>query len=253
GLLAAGGLGHAWAAGVDGLLIETAPPDLRNRALALAGAGLMFTQGAGFALWGTAGQYLPVTVVILLAATVGVFAAAILPPGGLEGCRRAAPADKPKDIGLICALRQARGNRAPIQDRDLGRQRMTEPGTGRTAGPVPGSAGEPGGDPAGIGAAGEFTGLAALVTGGAPGIGLATARMLADRGARVAVLDRNAADGGDGLVSVIADVTNDEAVRRAVGEAVAALGGLDVLVNNAGIGATGTVEENLDAEWHQVL
>ena len=130
---------------------------------------------------------------------------------------------------------------------------MTEPGTGRAAGPVPGSAGEPGGDPAGVGMAGEFTGLAALVTGGASGIGLATARMLADRGARVAVLDRNAADGGHGLVSVIADVTNDEAVRRAVGEAVAALGGLDVLVNNAGIGATGTVEENLDAEWHQVL
>ena len=130
---------------------------------------------------------------------------------------------------------------------------MTEPGTGRTAGPVPGSAGEPGGDPAGIGAAGEFTGLAALVTGGASGIGLATARMLADRGARVAVLDRNAADGGHGLVSVIADVTNDEAVRRAVGEAVAALGGLDILVNNAGIGATGTVEDNPDAEWHQVL
>jgi len=130
---------------------------------------------------------------------------------------------------------------------------MTEPGTGRTAGPVPGSAGEPGGDPAGIGAAGEFTGLAGLVTGGASGIGLATARMLADRGARVAVLDRNAADGGHGLVSVIADVTNDEAVRRAVGEAVAALGGLDILVNNAGIGATGTVEDNPDAEWHQVL
>ena len=98
GLLAAGGLGHAWAAGVDGLLIETAPPDLRNRALALAGAGLMFTQGAGFALWGTAGQYLPVTVVILLAATVGVFAAAILRPRRLDGCRPAAPADKPQDI-----------------------------------------------------------------------------------------------------------------------------------------------------------
>jgi NAD(P)-dependent dehydrogenase (short-subunit alcohol dehydrogenase family) len=130
---------------------------------------------------------------------------------------------------------------------------MTEPGTGRTAGPVPGSAGEPGGDPAGIGTAGEFTGLAALVTGGASGIGLATARMLTGRGARVAVLDRNAADSGRGLVSVIADVTDDEAVRRAVGEAVATLGGLDILVNNAGVGATGTVEDNPDAEWHQVL
>jgi len=130
---------------------------------------------------------------------------------------------------------------------------MTEPGTARDAGPVPGSATEPGGDPAGIGAAGELTGLAALVTGGASGIGLATARMLAGRGARVAALDRNAADSGHGLVGVIADVTDDEAVRRAVGEAVAALGGLDILVNNAGIGAIGTVEDNPDAEWHQVL
>jgi len=77
--------------------------------------------------------------------------------------------------------------------------------------------------------------------------------MLADRGARVAVLDRNAADSGHGLVGVVADVTDDEAVRRAVGEAVATLGGLDILVNNAGIGAAGTVEDNPDAEWHQVL
>jgi len=79
----------------------------------------------------------------------------------------------------------------------------------------------------------EFSGLAALVTGGASGIGLATARLLADRGARVAVLDRDRADPGYGLVSVLADVTDDEAVRRAVGEAAAALRGLDILVNNA--------------------
>jgi hypothetical protein len=56
------------------------PPDLRNRALALAGAGLMFTQGAGFAPWGLAGQYLPVTVAIPLAAAAGVVAATILRP-----------------------------------------------------------------------------------------------------------------------------------------------------------------------------
>src|SRR6266516_884796 len=80
GLLAAAALGSAWTAGIDGLLIDTAPPDLRNRALALTGAGLMFTQGAGFALWGIAGQYLPVTVVIPLAATAGVLAATILRP-----------------------------------------------------------------------------------------------------------------------------------------------------------------------------
>jgi len=53
---------------------------LRNRALALAGAGIMFTQGAGFALWGIAGQWLPVTAVIPLAATAGVLAATLLRP-----------------------------------------------------------------------------------------------------------------------------------------------------------------------------
>jgi hypothetical protein len=54
------GPGSAWTAGIGGLLIDTAPPDLRNRALALAGARMMFTQGAGFALWGIAGQYLTI-------------------------------------------------------------------------------------------------------------------------------------------------------------------------------------------------
>lgn len=80
GLLMAAGLGNAWTAGIDGLLIDTAPPGLRNRALALAGAGLMFIQGAGFALWGIAGQYLPLTVVIPVAAAAGVLVATILRP-----------------------------------------------------------------------------------------------------------------------------------------------------------------------------
>jgi NAD(P)-dependent dehydrogenase (short-subunit alcohol dehydrogenase family) len=111
----------------------------------------------------------------------------------------------------------------------------------------------------------EFEGLAALVTGGASGIGLATARLLAARGARVAVLDR--ADGiealkaGQGsaagewpdLYPVVADVTDDAAVRAAVAEAGRALSRLDIVVNNAGIGAAGTVEDNDDAEWHRVL
>ena len=80
GLLVISGLGSAWIAGIDGLLIDTAPPDLRNRALALAGAGLMFTQGAGFALWGIAGQYVPLAVVIPMAAAGGALAVATLRP-----------------------------------------------------------------------------------------------------------------------------------------------------------------------------
>ena len=100
----------------------------------------------------------------------------------------------------------------------------------------------------------EFTGLAALITGGASGIGLASARLLAGRGARVAVLDRVKPEAGDeGVYPVLADVTDDAAVRAAVAQAGRALGGLDILVNNAGIGAAGTVEDNDDDEWHRVL
>ena len=100
----------------------------------------------------------------------------------------------------------------------------------------------------------EFAGLAALVTGAASGIGLATARLLAARGARVAALDRvKAGEESAGLYPVVADVTDDAAVRAAVAQAGQALGGLDILVNNAGIGAAGTVEDNGDDEWHRVL
>ncbi|MYV98808.1 SDR family oxidoreductase, partial [Streptomyces sp. SID3343] len=101
----------------------------------------------------------------------------------------------------------------------------------------------------------DFTGLKALVTGGASGIGLATARMLTARGATVAVLDRDpAALAGDPDLSVFtADVTDDASVVAAVRAAAGLLGGLDILVNNAGIGAAGTVADNDDAEWHRVL
>jgi len=98
----------------------------------------------------------------------------------------------------------------------------------------------------------RFGGTRALVTGGASGIGLATASMLAAEGAAVAVLDVAAA-GPDGFHYVRADLSNDTEVRTAVGAAVEALGGLDVLVNNAGVGAQGGVEANDDAEWHRVL
>lgn len=99
----------------------------------------------------------------------------------------------------------------------------------------------------------DLEGLGALVTGGASGIGLATARLLAARGAGVAVLDL-APDGLPGqLTGFKADVSDDASTRAAVDAAAEALGGLDVLVNNAGIGATGTIEDNPDEQWHHVL
>ncbi|TDT98213.1 NAD(P)-dependent dehydrogenase (short-subunit alcohol dehydrogenase family) [Streptomyces sp. 846.5] len=99
----------------------------------------------------------------------------------------------------------------------------------------------------------ELQGLRAVVTGGASGIGLATARLLSDRGAEVAVLDLQPAGVEKPLHSFVADIGDDASVRAAVEAAVATLGGLDILVNNAAIGAIGTVEDNDDAQWRQVL
>ncbi|MEU9196461.1 SDR family NAD(P)-dependent oxidoreductase [Streptomyces hundungensis] len=99
----------------------------------------------------------------------------------------------------------------------------------------------------------DFDGMAALVTGGASGIGAAVAELLLARGARVAVLDRDVAGAPDGVLALEADVTDDTGVRDAVGRAVAAFGALHTVVSNAGIGAVGTVEDNDDAEWHRVL
>jgi NAD(P)-dependent dehydrogenase (short-subunit alcohol dehydrogenase family) len=85
----------------------------------------------------------------------------------------------------------------------------------------------------------------AIVTGGASGIGAAVVSLLREKGWKVVVLDRDPAD-------IQVDVADSEGVARAVAEAVERLGGLDVLVNNAGIGAQGTVEENSDEEWRRV-
>jgi 3-oxoacyl-[acyl-carrier protein] reductase len=96
------------------------------------------------------------------------------------------------------------------------------------------------------------------VTGGSRGIGAAIARAFAGQGDRVAVHYREAADAaaavrdglpGDGHVIVQADMADAEAVRAMVDSAAERLGGLDVLVNNAGIYVNHPVLATTYAEW----
>jgi 3-oxoacyl-[acyl-carrier protein] reductase len=105
-----------------------------------------------------------------------------------------------------------------------------------------------------------------LVTGSSRGIGAAIARAFADRGDRVAVHYGRSADAaesvlasltGAGHVTVQADMTDPEAVRRAVDEAADRLGRLDVLVNNAGVFVASppltTSYEDWREAWTQTL
>lgn len=98
----------------------------------------------------------------------------------------------------------------------------------------------------------EMQGLTAVVTGGASGIGAAIAARLQCLGASVAVLDLNPSSLPEGQFGFAADVSDDASVTAAIAGVVAALGGIDIVINNAGIGAQGSIESNDDAEWHRV-
>ena len=107
---------------------------------------------------------------------------------------------------------------------------------------------------------GRLDGKAALVTGGAGGIGSATARLFQAEGARVAILDRDPdglarardAIGGE-VLTVAADIAVEAEAERAVAEAVSGLGALSVLVNNAGVREYGPLAEADAESWRRIV
>jgi NAD(P)-dependent dehydrogenase (short-subunit alcohol dehydrogenase family) len=100
---------------------------------------------------------------------------------------------------------------------------------------------------------GQLDGLVAIVTGGASGIGAAIAQRLLDDGAQVAVLDRDIANAGEAFAAFTADISDRASVDAAVAAVAEQFGRIDIVVNNAGIGATGDITGNDDEEWARVL
>ncbi len=109
----------------------------------------------------------------------------------------------------------------------------------------------------------RLAGKTALITGGGTGIGRACALLFASEGARVAVAGRSAEPlravvaeieraGGQAL-AVTCDVTQAQQVERAVRATVERFGALNVVVNNAGVLALGSVEQTPESEWAHVL
>jgi NADP-dependent 3-hydroxy acid dehydrogenase YdfG len=104
------------------------------------------------------------------------------------------------------------------------------------------------------------SGGVALVTGASSGIGEAAVRRLVRRGYRVAAVARRAerlealaAESDGAVLAIAADVTDEEQARGAVTRTVAELGGLDVLVNNAGIMLLGPFETSPPGDWRKML
>ena len=98
---------------------------------------------------------------------------------------------------------------------------------------------------------GEFDGIRAVVTGGASGIGAATTEEFRRRGAQVTVIDLVVDNLDDRALA--GSVTDPEGIVLVVNEAARRMGGLDVVVNNAGIGAVGTIETATEDEWRSVF
>ncbi|BEL04648.1 SDR family oxidoreductase [Actinoplanes sichuanensis] len=99
----------------------------------------------------------------------------------------------------------------------------------------------------------SFSSLVAVVTGGGSGIGAAVTAGFRARGARVGVLDLQPGEAADGLLPVVADVGDRGSLEAAMAAVAGTFGGIDILVNSAGISSVGSVEGNDDAEWARVL
>lgn len=99
----------------------------------------------------------------------------------------------------------------------------------------------------------SLDGLVAIVTGGASGIGAAVARRLYEEGAQIAVLDRDPSGADADFAAFTADISDRESVDTAVAAVAEKFGRIDIVINNAGIGAQGDVTANDDDEWARVL
>src|SRR5271154_7600153 len=106
------------------------------------------------------------------------------------------------------------------------------------------------------GGSGRLAGKVALITGAASGIGRATAALFHRQGAKVAATDRNEAGlktlGADADLTLVQDVTDEARWRAVLDEVVAAFGRLDILVNSAGIGVLGNIEQATLSDWRKV-
>ena len=99
----------------------------------------------------------------------------------------------------------------------------------------------------------DFRGLTAVVTGAGSGIGLAVSKKLKAQGATVISLDINAGEFESIGRWVKCDIGSDQSVTSAFSELTSSNAKIDILINNAGIGATGTVETSTTEEWNKVL
>ena len=97
-----------------------------------------------------------------------------------------------------------------------------------------------------------FVGLVAIVTGGGSGIGAAVVRRLVDAGASVAVFDLRIDAVAEPVLGCAVDIGDDASVRAGIAAVAERFGRIDIVINNAGAGAQGTIETNDDAEWHRV-